>query len=364
MKTLIINDLHLGVQRSGGTTLKSADELREFARQKYRDLLQLAPKHGCERVIINGDLTDVYDISLTEALELYSITDEFLQSYKGTLTWALGNHDLSKDSSRLGTVAFIGALLGMRYPESFSIVSESTAMPGGLHVIPHLINQDVFDYELSRVPEGTKWLLLHCNYDNVFACASDHSLNISRDQVKEFKERDIKVVLGHEHQGRETLGGYLIVVGNQFPTSIADCLSHGEAQKDGRKRAMVIDSEAGTHEFITTWTPDDEDGWFARVDWRELKDVQEEGRGFIRVEGDAARDEAAAVIKALATFRQRSRSFVVTNAVKVEQAEGLEDLEASIDDVRTLDVIEMLIEQLDEKEAAAIRALWAQREIA
>lgn len=357
-KTLVISDLHLGVQRSGGTTMRSADELREFARQKHVDLLALAPANGCKRVVVNGDLTDVYDISLTEALDLYSDTNEFLSANPDIeLIWALGNHDLSKDSSRLGTVAFVGALLRMRH-STFRLISEPTQVDD-LYIIPHLINQDVFDYALTQVPDGVKWLLLHCNYDNTFACAADHSLNISRDQAKEFKGRGIKLVLGHEHQGRETLGSSVIIVGNQFPTSIADCLPHGEAQRDGKKRAMVIDGDA--HSFITTWTPDDADGWFARVDWRELKEVEEEGRGFIRVEGDAARDEATDVIKAIATFRQRSKSFVVTNAVRVEQAEGLEDIGDSIEDVRSLNVIDLLLEQLDEKEAAVVRALLAEK---
>jgi hypothetical protein len=132
-------------------------------------------------------------------------------------------------------------------------------------------------------------------------------------------------------------------------------MPHGDGQKDGTKRALII--EDGTHRFVPTWTPDDAEGWFARVDWRELKDVEEEGRGFVRVEGDASEAEAADVIKAISAFRQRSRSFVVANAVKVEQAESLEDIAASIEDIRNVSVLELLLEQLDDAQQAAVRKL-------
>lgn len=358
-KTLVINDLHLGVQRTGGTTLASATALREYGHNKHRELLELAVKHGCSRILVNGDLTDVYDTPLMQALEIYEAVNEFLEANPQIqIIWAVGNHDLSKDSSRLGTVAFVGALLQMRHP-TFTLIDKPAGVAGlpDTYVIPHVPNQDLFDLELSRIPEATKWLMLHCNFDNKFACAADHSLDLSRDQAKELKARGITMVLGHEHQGREILKGSVLIVGNQFPTSISDCLAHGDAQKDGTKRALIIDHDAGTHEFIQTWTADDADGWFARVDWRELKEVEEEGRGFIRVEGDALGSEAADVIKTISAFRQRSQSFVVTNAVKVEQAEALDDLSESIEDIRSRNVVDMLLEILEPAQREVVRSL-------
>lgn len=357
MKTLVVNDLHLGVQRSGGTTRTSADELREWGHQMHAKLLNIAVEEGCTDVIVNGDLSDVYDLPLAQALEIYSVVDEFLTRCPTIrLHWALGNHDLSKDSSRLGTVAFIGAILSAKYP-NFYLVSSPQPVCVGVYILPHVPNQDLFDLELSRVPEETQWLFLHCNYDNTFATQADHSLNLSREQAKELKARGIKMVLGHEHQGREALGGHVIIVGNQFPTSVADCLPHGDAQKDGKKRALIIDHSAGTHEYVTTWDPDSEDGWYAEVDWRELKDVVEEGRGFIRVVGDASAAESSEAIKAIAAFRQRSKSFVITNAVKVEQVEGMEDIAESIEDIRTVNVISLLMEMLDPQQRAKVEEL-------
>ncbi len=363
-KTLVLNDLHLGVQRTGGTTQSSAAALREYAHLKHAELLLLSVEHGCNRIVVNGDLTDVYDIPLLQALLVYEAVDNFMSAHPYIeVIWGLGNHDLSKNSANLGSVAFIGALLEMKYPR-FKVLGKSAEIAGtDAYLIPHVPNQDLFQLELDKIPDNVKWLFLHCNFDNKFACQSDHSLDLSRDQAKTLKKKGMHVVLGHEHQGRELLGGHVIIVGNQFPTSISDCLSHGDAQKGGTKRALVIDHDAGTSEFISTWTPEDADGWYAEVDWRELTAVSEEGRGFIRVEGSALASEAADVIKAISAFRQKSQAFVVTNAVKVETLEGLEDAAASIEDVRSVNVLEMLKEMLDPAQRAAIEKLFEQEEV-
>lgn len=360
LDTLVINDVHLGVQRTGGTTISSANALREWARDQYDALLRKAPELGCRHIIVNGDLADAYDVALMEALCLYEVTHQFMLEYPEIrVTWALGNHDLSKNSANLGSVAFVGALLAMRH-DWFELVSQPKLIDTGVYVIPHLANQDLFDHALSQIPDGTKWLLLHCNFDNKFACVSDHSLDLSRGQAKALKARGIKMVLGHEHQGRELLGGHVIIVGNQFPTSVSDCLAHGDAQKDGTKRAIVLRGDK--HESVQTWSPEDSEGWYATVDWRELGEVQEEGRGFIRVEGDASPAEAANVIKAISNFRQKSKSFVVTNAVTVEKVEGLDDVAASIEDIRSVNVIEMLMELLDPEQRVVVKKLYEEAE--
>lgn len=358
MKTLVINDIHLGVSRVGGTTAESAAALREYAHDQFRELLALAEAENCLSVIINGDLADQYNLPLSEALEIYETMDLFLRNnpFKD-LILACGNHDLSKDSSRLGTVEFVGALLTMKYPDRFTLIREPRDLSGRIYVIPHVVNQDVFELELSRVPEGTKYLLLHSNWDNRFAAEAEHSLNLDRATAKVLKERGITLILGHEHQGRESLGGKVVVVGNQFPSSVSDCMPHGDGQKNGTKRALII--EDGAHRFVPTWSDDAAEGWFARIDWRELKDVEEEGRGFVRVEGDASEAEAADVIKAISAFRQRSKSFVVTNAVRVEQADSLEDVAASIEDIRNVSVLELLLAELDEQQVSAVRRLVA-----
>ena len=357
-KTLVINDLHLGVQRTGGTTLASAADLRQFTKNYYQNLLDLATENQVERLLVNGDLTDVYDIPLGEALDIYVATADWMDANPDIeVVWALGNHDLSKDSMKLGSVAFIGALLSLKFPGRFVLARAPTNLGDGAYVIPHMVNQEIFEYELGRVPDGTQYLFLHCNFDNPFAGAQDHSLNITRDQAKVLRQRDIKIVLGHEHQGRTLMNGNLIVVGNQFPTSVSDCLSHGDAQRDGKKYALLIQAD-GTNERVATWSEDIEpNGWFAEVDWRDLEGTTEDGMGFIRVTGDATKAESAAAVKAVAKFRQRSRSFVVTNAVRVEAVEGMGDLADTAEDIRSVNVIEMLLEMLNPEEQKVVKQL-------
>lgn len=360
--TLIVNDLHLGVRRSAGTTNASAAALGEFAHSKHSALLQLAVDQGCTRVIVNGDLTDVFDIELSDAIEIYSAAATFLHaSTSHTLIWALGNHDLSKDSSKLGTVAFIGGVLKVQFEGRFSLVSETTYLPADdICIIPHLPNQALFDHALSKVPSTAKYVLAHCNFDNKFAGQQDHSLNIERSKVKELIAAGATVVLGHEHQHRSMFNDKLIIVGNQFPTSIADCLSHGNAQKDGCKYALKIDDSGD--ELINTWSVDDYGHGFREIDWTDLADAPITGLGFVRVAGKAEAAQAADVIRAISMYRTRSNAFVITNAVEIAGNASMEDLVETAQDIRAVDVISLLMEHLDEKQQAAVKQLLEQQE--
>ncbi len=354
MNTYICNDLHIGVQRSGGTTPKSAAALRAYAHEQHRTLMAHA-KDG-DRVIVNGDLTDTFDLELSDTLEVYWSAAQFLtERQRSQLIWCVGNHDLSKDSSKLGTVAFIGALLESAFPRRFQLVTEPTDLSGDIYVIPHLTNQSLFELALDAVPDGTKYLLLHCNFDNPFAGQQDHSLNLTRDRVAGFRDRGITVVLAHEHQGRTAFAGKLIVVGNQFPTSIADCLSHGEAQVDGRKRLMVIRPDGG-HEFVTTWSRDGAYGAkFAEVPWSDTVSAPEDAM-FIRITGRAEAEQAADVASAISKLRQRHGAYVITNAVQVAQVDTPEVSE-SLEDIRTLDVFELLLEHLTPDQQTVVRRI-------
>ncbi len=350
MKMLILNDLHLSVNRVAGTTQESVTALRAYANQKFRDLLGLAATHECDRVLINGDLTDQYQVPLADALEIYGTLDAFLTLNREiTVGASLGNHDVSKDSSKLGTVAFIGALLNMKYGARFHLIDESSQFGEGVYVIPHVANSDVFDLELSKVPEGTRWLAVHSCFDNAFAADKDHSLNLTRKQAKALKERGITVIVGHEHQGRESLGGSVIVVGNQFSQSVSDALGNST------KRCMLI-KDSG-HEFIQTWCVADDVGGFMRVLWSSLENYDETFQGFVRVEGEATADQAPEVIRAISNFRQKSKAFVVANAVKVETLDDLSDIADSVEDVRSVDVVELLLAELSSEQQVVIRKL-------
>ena len=69
MTLWVFNDSHLGVRRSGGTTAASALALRQWAQQQWRDLLARAQEG--DAILINGDLTDQFDIDLGDALDIF-----------------------------------------------------------------------------------------------------------------------------------------------------------------------------------------------------------------------------------------------------------------------------------------------------
>lgn len=343
----VISDQHLGVQRVAGTTHESAQALREYLHRKFKETLTLA-----DDVIINGDLFDSNRVATADLLKTYETISEWLDGGTRAITLIAGNHDLSKNSQELSSFELLAFLLRSRYPDQVQYLQGASWVGDGIYAVSHVTNQECFDLELSRVPEGVRWLLLHANFDSKFAADAEHSLNLDRAQAKALTARGIKIVMGHEHQGRELMNGKVIIVGNQVPNSVSDCLGNDT------KRALIIDGNE--HKFVKTWSADDEgDGWFARVDWRELSGVEEEGRGFIRVEGDAGAEEASEVIRAISAFRSKSKSFVVANAVKVEALEGMGELAESIEDIRSLDVIEMLLAELDEPQVAVIRKLVA-----
>lgn len=358
-KTWIFSDLHLGVQRSGGTTPATAEALREYGHRKHAQLLSLASDG--DTIIINGDLTDTFNIDLGQAIEVYSVAASWLTANPhGEIVWATGNHDLSKDSSKLGTVAFVGKLLEGMFPGRFHLVTRATRWGQDFYIIPHVANQDLFDLELSKVPDNVKHVLLHCNYDNTFAGQSDHSLNISRDQAKALVKSGKTLILGHEHQGRTLMNDKVVIVGNQFPASVSDCLSHGDAQADGFKYALVIAGD--DMELVPTWNPTDRDGGFREISWRDLASLPDHFPMFVRVTGTAGTAEAPDVIKAISTLRQRCDAYVITNAVKVDAVDGAEEIEVSIEEIRSVDVIELLLGMLDEEQQAVVRNLMKEEQ--
>lgn len=347
---LVLNDIHIGVNRTGGTTPESLMALRAYLQERFRFQLKRS-----NRVIINGDFFDSYNVPLSEVLQAYRTIDGWLFESTNSITLVPGNHCLSKSSYVLSSFELLAQLLHSQYPNQVRYLQGGRLVDDRVYVISHMPNQALFEAELAKVPEQVDYLLLHANLDNAFACEKDHSLNLTRKQAKAFKDQDITVVLGHEHQGREILGGSVIVVGNQFPNSVSDCIPHGDGQKAGTKRCMLI-KDSG-HEFIHTWSVTDDVGGFMRVLWSSLENYDETFQGFVRVEGEATADQAPEVIRAISNFRQKSKAFVVANAVKVETLDDLSDIADSVEDVRSVDVVELLLAELSEEQQATIRKL-------
>lgn len=348
----IINDTHLGVTRQAGTTPVSQAALTEYVHERFLGLL---PNSDLATLVINGDLFDGFTVDPKEVLWAYQVLADWLDAGDGaqTLHLVAGNHDWSPKADRLSSFHMLAELLCHRYPDWRVKVHDHTQgyarIAGEVWAIPHMPNQDQFDIELKKALAGAdgKYLLLHANYNNNFAAESDHSLNVSEDQAKELIAAGWHLIFAHEHQQREPMTG-VTVIGNQFPTSVADCL------RNGTKRMLEIATgELFSH---TTWSADE----FLDLDWREVSDENLDKYRFIRVSGNATAAEAEAAVNTVAAVRKRATAFVVSNAIRVEGLAEMDQLMSlSLEDVQSYDVLGALCDELTPEEAKVVKELLA-----
>jgi hypothetical protein len=353
---LLINDIHLGVQRVGGTTQQSAQELQEYLLASFEQTLY---EHTDKDAIINGDLFDAFMVSMLTILGFYNVMRGWLHSNWNSddspepyVALGMGNHDWSKDSAKLSAFAFVCRLLRAEFGDRVKVIDEPTRIEDGIFMVPHMPNQDLFDMELKaleQIPDGGL-LLLHANYNNFHVLESDHSLNVSEEQAKRLIAAGWTLVFGHEHQARCLLDERVIITGNQWPSSVADCLGN----PGGKKYAHIIDAELNLTQ-VETWSADAD---FAQVDWRELA-MFDGAQRFIRVVGEASAEEAPQVIDAISTFRKGSSAFVVTNAVAVAGVREMDDLPATVENIKAFDVLGFLFEQLEPAQVEVVKKLLA-----
>jgi hypothetical protein len=363
---LLLNDIHLGVQRASGTTPASAQQLQEYLLERFERTLF---EHPDKDVIINGDLFDSFSVSMLSILGFYGVarnwllttreTDEMTAQYAGPkMDVGMGNHDWSKDDSKLSAYAFVCRLLAMEFPERFRAITEPQWLSRDIYMVPHVPNQDLFDIALEKAGTGIyddvrshALLLLHANYHNGYAVESDHSLNVTEEQAKRLVAAGWTLVFGHEHQARTALDERVILTGNQWPSSVADCLNN----PGGRKHAHIIDANLDL-EPILTW---DAAADFKEIDWRQL-DTSDNTTSFIRVVGKATAEEASHVIEAISRYRKDCTAYVVTNAVEIAGVQSMEDLPASVENVKAFDVFGFLLEHLEsDRQRDVVRKLLA-----
>ncbi len=219
-------------------------------------------------------------------------------------------------------------------------IVEGTDIGNGCYVLPHVVNQEQLEIELSRIPVSD-YVFVHANFANVFAQESDHSLSISEDQARAIPAKH--VVFSHEHIGRIEMAGKVVIVGNARPSSISDCLGNAS------KRVMRITDNG--YEFIETWRAA---GDYIELPWQELRDT---GERFIRVVGNASADEAVQVATAISKFRASSPARVISNAVKIEGVDDAEQLTLSHEAITAFNVREALRELLTDEENIKIDKL-------
>lgn len=338
------SDLHIGAIRSGGTTPATAMQLRLQLLDQFDQLLEAANGHD---LIINGDTFDKENVPMSDLFECWRLLQAWLtRNPTCVLCIPPANHDLSKNSATSTSFDMLVKLLQAEFAGRVLSSKEGFAFRPAHYVVPHQANQSLFELELSRIPAGTKILYIHANVNNTFAAKSDHSLNISLDQAKAINVETI--IVGHEHQRSTHLNGKVLVVGNQIPSSVADCLGNDI------KYALRITDEG--IEWLPTW---ESKGSFVEMDWRELAPTTCD---FVRVTGKASAAEASAVVTSISGFRKVSQALVVTNAVEVESVNDGERIEVSLEQIRSFSVLEELLKILNEDERATVTKLLEKNE--
>ena len=347
MKYTILNDLHFGASRMAGTTPESRAALKTWMLESNSQFIQTQCTDS--DLIVLGDLFDNFTVDERDVLDVYNLLNGFLESSTHNLYLVGGNHDFSAKAEKLSSFHLLSSILSEQYFHRVVVVDKGFVMfnRADIGVISHVFNQDLFERELGIafdvMPEGS-FLLLHANLDNGFAVKADHSLNVDREWIGRFRDKGITCVFAHEHQ--QKVFESIVVLGNQFPSSIADCLGNTH------KCANVI--EDGAIRPITTWTAA---GSYAEYEWDELADVEEKYQ-FIRVVGEASASQAEAVINAISTLRRKHNAFVITNAVKIEgmaEMDGLSDLNE--DSIKSFNVLEALLAELTDREVATVKEI-------
>lgn len=337
MTLTILNDVHIGANRTSGTTPQSAWQLRQDLLKQFEDLLYAADGD----LMLLGDLFDGPDIPKPDLLRAFLLLSDWCVRSPGKLYLVPGNHDLSKSSLQMSAFQLLGALLEAAHGPRVVYMTEAGMTPYG-YVIPHVPNQDLFDMELARVP-ACPLLFVHCNYDNHFAQESDHSLNLSQEQAEKLPVTHI--VFAHEHISRVELDDKVVIIGNQFPSSVSDCLNNET------KHRLVVDlppigfADDGEPQlnFVETWAAE---GDYSEQHWTELKDI---GR-LIRVVGAVPSAQADQFVRTMAAFRKSAAALVITNAAKIEGVSDATQIEMSMEAVTNFNVREALRELLDEVE--------------
>lgn len=328
----VLNDTHIGAQRTAGTTPATQLALKDHIRASFRMFL---PQRGS--LLLNGDLFDTHNVPIFDVLKTYHILSDWLKAHpEDKLYNVAGNHDLSKTSNVLSSFQFLGQLLLTQFPEQYVHVEQAMMTPWG-YIIPHVPNQSLFDLELSKVPE-CEVLFLHCNIDNKFAAQSDQSLNMTAEQIEACPAK--RIICAHEHHQRRL--GKVWLPGNQIATSVADWLPEQnkfftQIEDDGE--LILVECAERAQEFI-------------ELDWRNMELTDHK---FVRIGGTAEPGEVAGAITQINRFRQKSNAFVVTNAIKTQIAETeTEVFSQSLESVQAFSVLEALRRILTPEEMKVI----------
>lgn len=348
---LIINDVHVGFNRVGGTTPASRETLRNYLLDSLSGLIEGTSE---SETMVLGDLFDDFDVSNRDLVAAYAVFEHYLSKGKKLILVA-GNHDHSPRAEKVSAFQVLCRILRDSFHDQVTLVMiDAWASIGDNgYVLAHCSNQETFDQRLTELLKEMEFggtLFLHANFDNNFTLQSDHSLNVSREMAARFHAQGVKLVFAHEHQARTEMDGEVVVLGNQWPTSVSDCLNN----PGGEKYAHTWDGETLTK--IRTWEAADPRWGFANIDWQEIGN-RAALTGFIRVTGTATSDQSSAVVNAIAELRRTSPAFVITNAVKVDGIGDIEKLPEQFEAARSFDVLNFIGQHMDQDQMKLIEEL-------
>ena len=343
MKTKITTDWHIAAKRVGGTTPDSQQALR----QHLRNALQAQLDDNDH--LIAGDLFNEFTVETSELIETYKIFCSWLTRYGKKLALVRGNHDFSLRGSAQSSFDLLGHILKEQFPKQVTIANEVTEWKQFI-LVPHLPNNEILNMEVSKLSNVSgKVVVFHANVDNFFAAETQHSLNLTMEQVEDLVSRDNLIICGHEHQHRKLVNGRCVILGNTTPSSIADCLGNSV-----KYSAMISGTD---YELDQTWEAFNS---YTEIDWRELAagTAAPDDHQFIRITGDATALESAEVIRVVSALRQRHHAFVITNSVKVEGQDMVSDMaDQTVEDIKAFDVLNAIFSELEPDEIACVKGL-------
>jgi DNA repair exonuclease SbcCD nuclease subunit len=342
MALIIYTDPHLGVTRTGNTTPRSRQLLRDSICNTLDDILMM--KGADDHLICLGDLFDSYSNSeaiISEGMQVVARTD---------LTLA-GNHDVVADADKVGSLG----LIAEHYPDKVCMAPFNQPFADGMTIgdvnvvaVPHVTTQTLFEESLDMAAHLMtdkqidlslpSVLCLHCNLESPHAL-TETSLNLTKERAEELLGTFGYIFCGHEHQPRDLFDGRLIILGNVHPTGFADISD---------KRIAILD--ASGVRFQQVWGKDEN---YAEWDVNEDPPLDSTDAQFVRIKGSVPSENIAQVSKAVNRLWKTSpgllalRSEVTVDDIVQEQQ----------DDGATAETLPSLIAK-ELESSPAMKAMW------
>ena len=340
MKVLILNDLHLGVRRVKGTTPESRLAMENWMFNTLEGLLE---ELEYDAVVVAGDLYDKRTVP--EHVILRTIKTFNQHTSSGGAVIMLGNHDEEGRASVNDNTISSAEMTEELLTNSMLVKGAPMRFDEKIYLIPHMFNQEEFDKAVEDCPENC-FMICHCNVDSPFA-VGDSSLNLSKEQIKTLKEKNVIVIAGHEHIQRDLDNVW--IPGNQIPTSISDLTNCEE------KVCYIIDTDTLGVEVFTvfnarSYSPDGSrrvmEGLLKEYDYKTLLSGGIANFPFIKISGTCATEEWPDVLRAYSKLRKESEAFVISNKVEVPAYTVGSISEKEVTD---FNVVDLLISAIDEE---------------